>query len=204
MRSAIVSLWFLCALFRGVGISAPVYGQQPKEVINSIGMKLVLIPSGQFIRRQQSNEEDWNGEERPHKVTMTQNYYLGATEVTQAQFQTVMGHNPSFFQGEEVLGDSLSHPVETVAWNDAAEFCRRLSEFPEEKRAARVYSLPTEAEWEYACRAGSDSVYSFGDDWTLLGDYEWYQVNAGGKTHPVGTMKPNAWGLYDVYGNVSE
>ena len=105
-----------------------------------------------------------------------------------------MGTNPSRFQG-------FLNPVDGVSRSDAVEFCRRLSELPEEKAAGRVYRLPTEAQWEYACRAGTTTEYSFGDDASQLGVYAWYDVNS---THPVGEKLPNAWGLYDMHGNVSE
>jgi formylglycine-generating enzyme required for sulfatase activity len=143
-----------------------------------------------------------------------------------------MGTNPSFFQGSEIQGDSSNHPVEQVSWDDAAEFCKRLSDLPEEKKAGRLYRLPTETEWEYACRAGTATTYSFGESSQSLGDYAWFGNNSGSKeldsdalwakmkynqdeyfdtlssagcvTHPVGEKKPNAWGLYDMHGNVFE
>ncbi|MDG2221300.1 MAG: formylglycine-generating enzyme family protein, partial [Rubripirellula sp.] len=96
------------------------------------------------------------------------------------------------------------NPVETVSWEDAVEFCRKLSELPKEKAAGHVYRLPTEAEWEYACRAATTTKYSFGDDGSQLGEYAWLEGNADSKTHPVGEKNPNAWGLYDMHGNVFE
>jgi formylglycine-generating enzyme required for sulfatase activity len=141
---------------------------------------------------------------------------LGAFEVTQAQYRQVMGTNPSHFQGDVVAErhpktnrvvkevDTSSYPVEEVSWEDAVEFCRKLSQLPEEKKAGRVYRLPTEAEWEYACRAGSKTAYSFGASSQSLGDYAWFDGNSGSQTHPVGEKKPNAWGLYDMHGNVWE
>jgi formylglycine-generating enzyme required for sulfatase activity len=97
--------------------------------------------------------------------------------------------------------DTSAYPVEGVSWHDAVEFCKRLSNVPEEKAAGRFYRLPTEAEWEYCCRAGTTSVFSFGDS-ENLSDYAWYTGNV--RTNPVGSMKPNPWGLYDMYGNVEE
>ncbi|MEO2029662.1 MAG: formylglycine-generating enzyme family protein [Fuerstiella sp.] len=108
-----------------------------------------------------------------------------------------MGSTPSEFKGAQ-------NPVENVSWDDAVEFCRKLSELPAEKSAGYVYRLPTEAEWEYACRAGTTTAYSFGDSKSELGEYAWYRKNSGDTTHPVGGKPPNAWGLYDMHGNVLE
>jgi formylglycine-generating enzyme required for sulfatase activity len=127
-------------------------------------------------------------------VTLTKPFELGVYEVTQEQYEKVKGTNPSSSKGPQ-------NPVEKVSWEDAVEFCRKLSELPEEKAAGRVYRLPTEAEWEYACRAGTTTAYSFGDDESQLRDYAWFSGNA---THPVGQKKPNPWGLYDMHGNVWE
>ena len=128
---------------------------------------------------------------------MTKAFELGVYEVTQEQYEAVMGENPSRFKGAQ-------NPVEKVSWDDAVEFCRQLSALPAEKASGYVYRLPTEAEWEYACRAGTTTVYSFGDSDSELGDYAWYDKNSGKTTHPVGGRKPNAWGLYDMHGNVWE
>jgi formylglycine-generating enzyme required for sulfatase activity len=105
--------------------------------------------------------------------------------------------NPSNFKG-------ATNPVEKVSWDDAVEFCRMLSELPAEKAAGNVYRLPTEAEWEYACRAGTTTKYSFGDDGSELGTYGWFSLNSGRKAHPVGGKQPNALGLFDIHGNVRE
>ena len=142
---------------------------------------------------------DANGgsDETPHEVTLTQSFQMGIHEVTQEQYEQVMGNNPSEFKG-------ANNPVDSVSWEEALEFCRKLSELPAEKSAGRVYRLPTEAEWEYACRAGTTTKYSFGDDDSKLGDYAWIGGNSGRTTHPVGSKKPNAWGLYDMQGNVWE
>jgi len=163
------------------------------ESADSIGMKFKLIPAGTFTMGDASGED----EETPHEVTLTKPFKMGVHEVTQAQYEQLMGTNPSESKGAD-------NPVETLSWDDAVEFCRRLSELPAEKAAGNVYRLPTEAEWEYACRAGTTTKYSFGDDESELGDYAWYGVNSDQKTHPVGSKKPNAWGLYDMYGNVWE
>jgi len=109
----------------------------------------------------------------------------------------VMGKNPSLFKGRQ-------KPVVDVSWNDAVAFCEKLSEVAEEKAAGRFYRLPTEAEWEYACRAGTTTEYSFGDSESQLGEYAWYNKNSEGKVQPVGLKQPNAWGFYDMHGNVFE
>ncbi len=142
-------------------------------------------------------------------MRITRPFYLGLYEVTQAEYQQVMGVNPSSFSAEgkeagKVAGlDTSRHPVETVSWNDAKAFCQKLSATPEEQTAGRVHILPTEAQWEYACRAGTTTKWSCGDDEGVLRDYAWYDTNSGGRTHRVGERKPNAFGLY-MHGNVRE
>lgn len=197
------------------GAKAGVTGN-PKEITNSIGMKLVLIPKGTFFMGSPPDEIGSEDNERRHEVTISRDYHMGVHEVTQAQYKKVMGKNPSYFQGDQVAErhpqtnrvvkdvDSSNHPVEQVSWGEAVAFCERLSALPEEKKAGRVYRLPTEAQWEYACRAGSTTAYGSGNDDRSLGDHAWYEKNSGGKTHAVGQKKPNAWGLYDMRGNVWE
>jgi len=151
-------------------------------------MEFKLIPAGTFTMGE--------GDEA-HDVTLAKPFKMGVHEVTQAQYEQVMGHNPSASKGAD-------NPVEKVSWEDAVEFCHKLSEFPAEKAAGNVYRLPTEADWEFACRIGTTTKYSFGDDESELGSYAWFADNSSGKTHPVGDKLPNAWGLYDMYGNVWE
>jgi formylglycine-generating enzyme required for sulfatase activity len=160
--------------------------KSPRDLQNSIGMDMKLIPAGEFTMGDFGRQ-----------VTLTEPFYLGVYEVTQAQYERVMGTNPSKFKGAK-------NPVEEVSWTKAVEFCRKLSALPEEKAAGHVYRLPTDAEWEYACRAGTTTKYSFGDDENQLGAYAWCRENSGRTTHPVGQKKPNAWGLYDMHGNVWE
>jgi len=198
------------------------------SVVNSIGMRLVPIPAGEFQmgsteeeasellqiardRKESSTYVDALPAERPqHRVRISQPFYLAAYKVTQAEYQQVIGSNPSYFSaqggGKADLAspDTARHPVESVSWADAVQFCRKLSALPQEKAAGRIYRLPTEAEWEYACRAGSTGLYCFGDDRAMLGEYAWFDSNIGRTTRPVGQKKPNRWGLYDMHGNVWE
>jgi formylglycine-generating enzyme required for sulfatase activity len=178
--------------------------QPPKELTNSIGMKLVLIPKGTFMMGSPESEQGRNEDETQHEVTISKDYYLGVYEVTQTQYEKVMGKNPSHFQGAIVGNENADLPVENVSWDEAVEFCKKLSDLPEEKKTGRVYRLPTEAEWEYACRAGSKTAYSFDDEEGLLPEYGWFNRNSSRRTHTVGLLEPNAWGLYDLHGNVWE
>jgi formylglycine-generating enzyme required for sulfatase activity len=177
--------------------SPPVASSSPRSPAplptwrNSIGMEFALIPAGEFLMG--SNDEHDN--EKPvHTVRISKPFYLGQYEVTQGQWQVIMGNNPSRFKGAVKL------PVESVSWEDVQEFIRRLNT----REGSSRYRLPTEAEWEYAARAGTITAYSFGDDPGRLGDYAWFADRAGGKTHPVGQKKPNPWQLYDMQGNVWE
>jgi formylglycine-generating enzyme required for sulfatase activity len=161
---------------------------------NSIGMKFVLIPAGTFMMGADKDvEEEYEFELPRHQVTISKPFYLGVYEVTQQEWMAVMGNNPSKFKGED-------KPVDTVSWDDAQAFVARLNQ----KEGHSRYRLPTEAEWEYAARAGSTSTYYFGDDESQLGDHAWYGANSGDTTHPVGQKRPNAWSLYDMIGNVWE
>ena len=227
MRFQSVSIFTLLILTSSVG-----WAQATKEIINSLEMKLVLIPNGRFTMGSPSNDPDAEDDEKPHEVTFSKPFYMGTTEVTQAQYQKVMGVNPSSFKDTDNSKQSSVLPVEQVSWEDAIEFCRRLSLLPEEKKAKRVYGLPTEAQWEYACRAGNTGSYGFEQTAEELGQFAWFADNSGDqpldsqevwksskedlndylkvlkdnrcRTHPVGQKKPNAWGLYDMHGNVWE
>ena len=213
----------------------------PVETTNSIGMRFVLIPPGEFPMGSTPQEQAWAAElgrnetrkvlylelvssEGPqHPVKITQPFYLGLYEVTQAEYQQVMGANPSSFSGGEsplpkkpsafsqmrretiakrMAGrDTSRYPVDSVSWDQAAEFCRKLSALPEEQKARRAYRLPSEAQWEYACRAGTTTRWSFGDDASALVDHAWFRPDIA---HPGGQKKPNPWGLFDMYGNMGE
>ncbi len=171
---------------------------------NSIGMQFVSVPAGNFMMGSPDNETDRSKDEGPqHRVTIKA-FRLGAHEVTQQQYEAVMGagKNPSNFTTAK--GGGPDNPVEQVSWDDAQEFCRKLEALPAEQAAGRKYRLPSEAEWEYACRAGNAAAYCFGANAKQLGEYAWFTENSSGKTHPVGTKKPNAFGLYDMHGNVWE
>jgi formylglycine-generating enzyme required for sulfatase activity len=166
------------------------------ETTNSIGMKFMVIPPGEFMMGSPESEKFRDPIERLHKVTLSQPFELGLHEVTQQQYEKVMGKNPSRYRG-------ANNPVDSVTWIDAVEFCRRLSELPGEKTARRVYRLPTEAEWEYACRAGTSGSWCCGDG-ALLPSFAWVASSSQTTSHPVGQLAPNAWGLFDVHGNVVE
>jgi formylglycine-generating enzyme required for sulfatase activity len=173
-------------------------GRVPGERIsNSIGMQLAFIPEGEFIMGASWEDEVHPSDKPQHLVRLTQPFYFGIHEVTQEQYQRVMDANPSRFKGKQ-------NPVEKVTWLEAIDFCRRLSALPEERKHNRTYRLPTEAEWEYACRAGTTTRYYFGDSRSQLADHAWYGSNAQKTTHPVGQKSPNAWGLFDMQGNVWE
>jgi len=204
----------------------------PVEITNSIGMKLLLIPPGEFLmgspkelieeELKAHGDDKWYRDQvkdggPQHRVRITTPFYFGVYDVTQEEYQRVMGRNPSEYSatGEgkaKVEGqDTKRFPVEQVSWDDAVEFCRELSNLPQERTAGRWYRLPTEAQWEYACRAGSTGRYSFSlgsdaipkeSDEKTLCDYGWFGDNSGGRTHAVGRKRANAWGLYDVHGNV--
>jgi formylglycine-generating enzyme required for sulfatase activity len=178
--------------------------QTPKEITNSIGMKLVRIPKGTFMMGSPESDLNRQNNETQHEVTISKDFYLGVHDVTQAQYEKVIGKNPSHFQGAVVSNENADIPVENVSWDDAVEFCKKLSDLPEEKKAGRLYRLPTEAEWEYACRAGSKTAYSFDDEEGLLPEYGWFKRNSSNRTHTVGLLESNAWGLYDMHGNVWE
>ncbi|MCL4181519.1 MAG: formylglycine-generating enzyme family protein [Verrucomicrobia bacterium] len=177
---------------------------------------MVFIPPGTFRMGSPTNEEGrWDGEGPQTAVTISRGYWMGKYEVTQGEYEAVMGSNPSWFNGDRTeqgysdYGTDLSRPVEKVTWDDSTEYCAKLTQ--RERLAGRiapnsVYRLPTEAEWEYACRGWTSTRFSYGDDpgYTNLTNYAWYGDNSEGQTHPVGQKLPNPWGLHDMHGNVLE
>ncbi|PAV14239.1 Sulphatase-modifying factor protein [Methanosarcina spelaei] len=160
----------------------------------STGMEFVLIPAGKFMMGSPSGEEVIYDDEAPiHKVTIEDSFYMGKYPVTQKQWKKIQGSNPSSLKGED-------WPVEMISWEDAQEFIQKLNE----KEGTEKYRLSSEAEWEYSCRAGTQTRYSFGDDESKLNEYAWYEKSFGSETHPAGQKKPNSLGLYDIHGNVWE
>ncbi len=168
-------------------IIAPRFESYTEDLGNGVKLEMVAIPGGTFLMGSPESDQEARDRERPqHQVTVSE-FYLGKYQVTQAQWQAVMGNNPSYFNGENL-------PVERVSWEDAQKFCQKLSQ-----QTSKTYRLPTEAEWEYACRAGTTAANAGN-----LDDIAWYDKNSERKTHPVGQKKPNSFGIYDMHGNVWE
>jgi formylglycine-generating enzyme required for sulfatase activity len=211
MKKSLITLIFL-------GIFGISYSQN-NPCTSSDDHKMVLIPAGEFYM----GAEDQQHYEKPRHKVILDAFYMDATEVTQQEFKALMGRNPAFHN------DNLQKPVETVTWFDAVLFCNARSErdglepaysysWIEKDRevegrtrmlhdlkfdpSKNGYRLPTEAQWEYACRAGTQTTYFWGDD--VNGDYLWWDRNSNNTTHPVATKKPNPWGLYDMVGSVWE
>ena len=216
----------------------------PVQITNSLGMRLMLIPPGEFemgstrefiaaeiqrVRQSRAPGNYWTmvlSEEPRHRVRISRAFYLGACAVTQAEYEKLMGVNPSdladqqpgaaasepaardaaqhtlAIAGKPAGRDTRRHPVDRVLWEEAREFCRKLSSLPAERAAGRSYRLPTEAEWEYACRAGTAARWFPGEAEGDLLSCAWFEANAEDRTHAVGQKTPNAWGLYDMHGNV--
>jgi len=185
--------WGLRAAVTPIGNGAP--RELTLDLGDGVTMELVYIKPGTFVMGGESKTDGrFECVEVPkHEVTLTRGFYLGKYEVTQAQYEAIMGSNPSRST------KAPDCPVDNVGVSDALEFCGKLAE-----KTGRDVRLPTEAEWEYASRAGRDTKWFFGNDPSKIGEYAWVKDNAEGKSHPVGQKKPNPWGLYDIYGNVCE
>ncbi|GCA89066.1 SUMF1/EgtB/PvdO family nonheme iron enzyme [Microcystis aeruginosa] len=169
-------------------VSPKIIRQTETVILPNFNPEMVDIPAGKFNMGSNENEN-----EKPIHEVIVPAFQIGKYPITQAQYQAVMGYNPSRFSGNP------QNPVETINWFDAQEFCEKLSQL-----TGKNYRLPTEAEWEYACRAGTKTRFSFGDDKEQLGDYAWVDGNSNNTTHPVGEKRPNPWGIYDMDGNVWE
>jgi formylglycine-generating enzyme required for sulfatase activity len=172
---------------------------KPGDVKTFLGIEFVYIPPGGFIMGFDfiyinPNGFIWRNEQQKpvHKHEISKGFWISKYEITQKQYKAIMGKNPSQFKGDDL-------PVDSISWNDAKDFIKNLN-----SKGGGHFRLPTEAEWEYACRAGSETAFYFGDDESLLGNYAWTTINSDRQSHPVGQKRPNAWGLYDMIGNLWE
>jgi len=200
------TLFSLCIVFLCMGNAL---AEEPRIYTNQIGMRFVLIPAGTFVMGSPPSEKGRQKNEKQHRVSISKSFYMGETEVTQGQWNRLASPNPSAFK----LGNR--YPVDSVTWHEAMQFISFLNKLENTDR----YRLPTEAEWEYACRAGSNTAFSTGPITTIscvdpepaLINTAWYCYNSGlagpprdFKPHPVKLLQPNAWGLFDMHGNVQE
>lgn len=183
-------------------IATNIMAAPPKTITNSLNMKFVYIEPGTFIMGSPKNEVGRDSDEKRHRVVINRGFYISITEVTQGQWQKLMGDNPSAYQD---LGSS--GPVDQVSWNDCMIFIDKLNRIENTDQ----YRLPTEAEWEYACRAGTQTAFASGRITEAncqrvehLDKIAWYCGNSGHRPHRVGSKEPNAWGIYDMHGNVHE
>lgn len=162
-----------------------------EDLGDGVTLKLVRIPAGSYLQGASPGDNEADANEKPAmRAKVSKDFLIGITEVTQAQWNAVMGVNPSQFMGDDL-------PVEQVTWLEAVRFCEELSGM-----TGHTYRLPTEKEWEYAARAGSTTRFHWGE--RVDGEYAWYGENSMGRTHPAGQKRPNGWGLYDTAGNVFE
>jgi len=188
-RKRFIGVAVLALLFWSLGKLLATAPKAGNTMVNSIGMKMAFIPPGEFEMGSPADQVGRQHDELQHHVKLTRPFRISVTEVTQVQWRAVMDHIPCYFKGDNL-------PVEKVSWRDAAAFCKKLS-----IKEGKIYRLPTEAEWEYACRAGGTGAFA---DSGNIDEMGWYEANSEGQTHPVATKKPNKWRLYDMHGNVSE
>ncbi|MFN5197851.1 MAG: formylglycine-generating enzyme family protein [Planctomyces sp.] len=202
-NSSLLPVSFCCFVFGSLLVTTA--GAQspapPQQVTNSIGMKLVQIPIGTFSMGSPATERDRADDEIQHQVTISRPFSMGCTEVTQGQWKKVMGTEP--WKGKRFVLEGDDVAAGFLSWHDATAFCRKLSALE-----GKTYRLPTEAEWEYACRGGTKTVFSFGDDPAGLEKSAWFRGNAGSidekYAHGVALKLPNPFGLYDMHGNAWE
>lgn len=206
------------ATIRSQTAGAPNEEPPARTIVNALGMKFVRVPAGRFIMGSPADEEHRGADETPHPVTIRRPFYLGVHEVTQGQYEKLMGKNPSFFaktgRGKQRVGeaDTSNYPVDNVSWDDATAFCVKLGTLRGARAAGYTYRLPTEAEWEYACRAGTKTATHYGAQMDSgqanFNGLSPYGTMIGGpfyrRTTNVGENRPNAFGLYDMHGNVQE
>jgi formylglycine-generating enzyme required for sulfatase activity len=179
---------------------------------NAVTTNFIWIPPGTFIMGSPTNEPGRDTDETQHAVTLTQGFYVGKHLVTQGQYVSVIGFNPSYFNGVNGgtnYGVDTNRPVETASWYAASDYCAQLTQTQQlsgQIPTNWAYRLPTESEWECACRAGTTTEFSYGQDpdYTNLANYAWYSANGGDMVHDVGLLLPNPWGLFDMEGDVFE
>ncbi len=181
------------------------YCSNESFIIKELNLELIKCPAGKFMMGSPDEELGRFGNEKQYLVNITKPFYIGKYEVTQSQYETLMQRNPSEFKG-------ANNPVESVSYSDANTFCDKLNKkYSSLLPKGYKFALPTEAQWEYACRAGTNTALNNGSNLTStngvcinLDEVAWYSINSEGSSHPVGQKKPNAWDIYDMHGNVSE